>query len=82
MLFKSYFSIVTASGPDCLAGMGSNGVTVTKLLQLLMILQLYLELNYVFSQIYIVVTVAEVTKVHKFQVTKFLFKSNCPIPAA
>ena len=48
------------------AGMGSNGVTVTKFLQLLMIVQLYLELSYFLSQIYIVVTVTEVTKVPKF----------------
>ena len=44
-------------------GLGSNGVTVTKFLQLLMILELYLELSYSFSQISIVVTVTEVTKV-------------------
>ena len=34
--------------------------------QLLMILELYLELSYFFSQIFIVVTVTEVTKVPKF----------------
>ena len=45
------------------SGMGSNGVTVTKFLQLLMILELYLELSYFLSQIFIVVTVTEVTKV-------------------
>ena len=43
--------------------MGSNRVTVSKFLQLLMILELYLELSYFLSQIYIVVTVTEVTKV-------------------
>ena len=32
--------------------MGSNGVTVTKFLQLLMILELYLELSYFLSLIY------------------------------
>ena len=42
-------------------GMGSNGVTVTKFLQLLMILELYLELNYLLSQIFIVVTAPEAT---------------------
>ena len=46
--------------------MGSNRVTVTKFLQLLMILELYLELSYFFSQILLVVTVTEVTKVPKF----------------
>ena len=46
--------------------MGSNGVTVTKFLQLLMILELYQELSYFLSQIFIVVTVTEVTKVPKF----------------
>ena len=45
------------------AGMGSNGVTVTKFLQLLMILELYLELSYILSQLFRVVTVTEVTKV-------------------
>ena len=45
---------------------GSNKVTVTKILQLLMILELYLELSYFFSQIFIVATVTEVTKVPKF----------------
>ena len=48
------------------AGMGSNGVTIMKFLQLLMILELYLELSYFLSQIFIVVTVTEVTKVPKF----------------
>ena len=43
------------------AGVGSNGVTVTKFLQLLMILELYLELSYSLGQIFIVVTVTEVT---------------------
>ena len=64
--------------------MGSNGVTVTKFLQLLMILELYLELSYFFSWISIVVTVTEVTKVPHMKatviVTKFLFKCNFPIP--
>ena len=46
--------------------MGRNGVSVTKLLQLLMILELYLELSYFLNQISIVVTVTEVTKVPKF----------------
>ena len=45
---------------------GSNKVTVTKILQLLMILELYLELSYFLSQIFIVATVTEVTKVPKF----------------
>ena len=49
-----------------LPGMGSNGVTVMKLLQLPMILELYLELSYFLSQIFIVVTVTKVTKVPKF----------------
>ena len=31
------------------AGMGRNGVTVMKFLQLLMILELYLELSYILS---------------------------------
>ena len=48
------------------SGMGSNRVTVTKLLQLLMILELILELGYFLNQIFIVVTVTEVTKVPKF----------------
>ena len=43
--------------------MGSNGVTVTKFLQLLMILELYLELSYILGQLFILVTVNEVTKV-------------------
>ena len=42
--------------------MDRDGVTVTKFLQLLMILELYLEPSYIF----IVVTVTEVTKVPKF----------------
>ena len=49
-------------------GMGSNGVIVMKFLQLLMILELYLELSYFLSQILIVVT--EVTKVPKFLIQK------------
>ena len=52
------------------AGLGSNGVTVTKFLQLLKILELYLELSYFFSYISIVVTVTEVTKVPKFLTQK------------
>ena len=47
-------------------GMGSKGVTESRFLQLLFILELYLELSYFFSQICIVVTVIEVTKVPKF----------------
>ena len=46
------------------AGMGSNGVTETKFLQVLMILELYLELSYFLSQIFI--AVIEVTEVPKF----------------
>ena len=46
--------------------MASNGVTVTKFLKLLMILELYLELSYYLGQILIVGTVTEVTKVPKF----------------
>ena len=57
-------------GSSCRSGMGSNGVTVTKFLQLLMILELYLELSYFLSQIFIVVTVTEVTKVPKFLIWK------------
>ena len=57
---------VNESGKGGGAGMGSNRVTVTKFLQLLMILELYLELSYFFSQILLVVTVTEVTKVPKF----------------
>ena len=57
---------VNESGKGEGAGMGSNGVTVTKFLHLLMILELYLELSYFFSQILLVVTVTEVTKVPKF----------------
>ena len=41
--------------------MESNGVTATKFLQLLMILELYLELSYFLSPIYIVLTVTKVT---------------------
>ena len=51
-------------------GMGSNGVTESRFLQLLFILELYLELSYFFSQICIVVTVIEVTKVPKFLIWK------------
>ena len=43
--------------------MGSNRIIVTKFLQLLMILELYLELGYILSQLFIVVTITEVTKV-------------------
>ena len=43
--------------------MGSNRVTVTKFLQLLMILEMYLELSYILSQLFLVVTVTEVTEV-------------------
>ena len=43
--------------------MGSNEVTVTKFLLLLMILELYLELSYILSQLFLVVTVTEVTEV-------------------
>ena len=46
--------------------MGNNGVTVTKFLQLLMILELYLELSYFLSPIFVVVTVTEVTRVPQF----------------
>ena len=53
-------------GSSCRSGMGSNGVTVTKFLQLLMILELNLELSYFLSQMFIAVTVTEVTKVPKF----------------
>ena len=42
--------------------MGSNKATVTKFLQLLMILELHLELSYILSQLFIVVTVTEVPK--------------------
>ena len=48
--------------------MGNNTVTVMKFLQLLMILELYLELSYSLGQIFIVVTVTEVTKVPKFHI--------------
>ena len=67
--------------------MGSNGVTVTKFLQLLVILELFLELSYFLSQIFIAVTVTEVTKVLQVPhlkvtgtVTELPFKSNFPIP--
>ena len=50
------------------SGMGSGGVTVTKFLQLLMVLELYLEQSYFLSQNFIVVTLTEVTKVPKFLV--------------
>ena len=46
---------------DSFTGMERNGVNVTKFLQLLMILELYLELSYFLSQIFILVTVTEVT---------------------
>ena len=46
--------------------MGSNRVTVTKFLQLLMILELYLELSYILSQLFVMATVTEVTKVPQF----------------
>ena len=50
--------------------MGSNGVTVMKFLQLPMILELYLELSYFWRQIFLVVTVTEVTKFPKFLTQK------------
>ena len=50
--------------------MESNRVTATKFPQLLMILELYLELSYFLSQIFIVVTVTELTKVPKFLIRK------------
>ena len=56
------------SSPLQWPGMGSNGVTVMKFLQLLMILKLYLELSYFLSQMLIAVT--EVTKVPKFLIWK------------
>ena len=46
--------------------MGSNGVTVTKFLQFHNILGTVTEISYLFSLIYVVVTVTEVTKVTKF----------------
>ena len=52
------------------SGMGSDGVTVTKLPQLLMILEMYLELSYFLSQIFTLVTVTEVTKVPMFLIGK------------
>ena len=50
--------------------MGNNGVTVTKFLQLLMILELYLELSYFLNQIFIVVTVTGGTEFPKFLIQK------------
>ena len=50
--------------------MGSNRVTITKFLQLLMILELYLELSYFLRQVFIVVTVTTVTKVPTFLIRK------------
>ena len=50
------------------AGMGSNGVTVTKFLQLLMFWEL--ELSYFLGQIFIVVTVTELTIAKKFLAQK------------
>ena len=54
-----------------------------------MIFELYLELSYFLSQIYIVITVTEVTfssQVPHLKVTgtgaKFLFKNNFPIPVS
>ena len=52
------------------SGLGSNGVTVTKFLKFLMILELYLELSYFLRQVFIVVTVTRVTKVPKFLIRK------------
>ena len=73
----------------CLPRIGSNGVTITKFLQLFMISELYLELSYFLNQIYIVATGncnwsnlssqvphLKVTLI----VTKILFKINFPIP--
>ena len=54
--------------------MGSDGVTVTKFLQLLMNLELYLELSYFLSQICIVGTV---TKVPKFPSSSSESYYNC-----
>ena len=51
--------------------MGSNGVAVTKFLQLLMILEVYLELSFFLSQFFIVVIVYEVTKVSKCLIKKY-----------
>ena len=51
-------------------GRRSNRVTVTKFLQLLIILELYLEPSYLLSQIFSVLTVTEVTKVLKFLIWK------------
>ena len=49
------------------SGMGSNRVTVTKFLQLPVILELYLEHIYLMSQISLMmVTVTEVTEIPKF----------------
>ena len=69
-------------------GMRSNRVTVTKFLQLLMILELYLELSYILSQIFIEVTNHNWSnwsyQVHNVKVTvvvtKLLFEGNFPIP--
>ena len=49
---------------------GGNKVTVTKFLRLLMILELYLELSYFLSQIFIVVTVTGGTEFPKFLIQK------------
>ena len=49
-----------------LTGMGSNGITVTYFLQLLMFWELELDLGYFLSQIFTVVTATEVTIVPKF----------------
>ena len=54
-----------------------------------MILELYLEVSYFLSQIFVMITVTEVTfKLYQVPhlkvtviLTKFLFKSNFPIPA-
>ena len=43
--------------------MGSNGVTVTKFLQFLMTLELYLELSYFLSQIKSVTEVTTLLKI-------------------
>ena len=53
-----------------------------------MILELYLEVSYFLSQIFVMITVTEVTfKLYQVPhlkvtviLTKFLFKSNFPIP--
>ena len=64
----SLSDVTTRAGS--IQGMGSNKVTVTKFLQLLMILELYLELSYFLSQIFKVVNVTEVTEVPKFVIQK------------